>query len=162
MTAEPGGRGPNVPFPPPLIFAASFFAAWLLDRYVVHLWPSMPAGIAAGARVIGWLLVFIGLGLAYWGIAIFARRRTAIYPNRDASQLVIEGPYRFTRNPMYTGMTIAYLGGCGIVGTLWPLILLPFALAVLVRAVIAREERYLTDAFGDSYREYQRKVGRWF
>jgi protein-S-isoprenylcysteine O-methyltransferase Ste14 len=158
--SEPG-RGPGVPYPPPLIFATAFLVAWLLDRYVVHLWPELTIGVAGTVRVLGWVLVVAGLAFAYWGIATFLRRRTAVYPNRDASTLVIEGPYRFTRNPMYSGMAVAYIGGACIVSSLWPILLLPVALMALVRFVIAREERYLTEAFGDQYLEYRRRVRRW-
>jgi protein-S-isoprenylcysteine O-methyltransferase Ste14 len=160
MTAR--GKGPGVRFPPPLIFASAFLLGWLIHRYAVPLWPSMPSGLGRLVDVIGWILVAIGLAFAYWGIFTFLRRRTAIYPNRDASTLVIEGPYRYSRNPMYSGMIIAYIGGVAVVKSLWPLVLLPVAILVLYRFVIMREERHLAEAFGESYREYQRRVGRWF
>jgi protein-S-isoprenylcysteine O-methyltransferase Ste14 len=127
----------------------------------VHLWPVLTLRTSYRIDVLGWTLVLTGLTLAYWGIATFLRLRTPIYPNRDAKRLVIAGPYRFSRNPMYTGMIIAYVGGCAVVNSLWPLALLPFAVAALYRLVIRNEERYLTEAFGDEYREYQGQVGRW-
>lgn len=155
------GRGPEVSFPPPLIFAAAFLVAWLLDRHVAHLWPDLAMPIARTVTALAWVMVIAGLAFAYWGVGTFLRRRTSVIPNRDASTLVIEGPYRFTRNPMYTGIVVAYAGGAGVVSSLWPLILLPAGLAILIRFVIVREERHLTEAFGEQYREYQRRVGRW-
>ena len=53
------------------------------------------------------------------------------------------------------------LGGSIVIASLWPLLHLPLVLALLYVLVIAREERHLTEAFGDSYRDYQRRVGRW-
>ena len=158
---KPRGKGPAVPFPPPLLFAAAFLAGWLIHR-ASPLWPPIPVAVAATVTWFSGVLVVAGLAFAYWGIYTFTRHRTAIYPNRDASTLVMTGPYRYTRNPMYTGMIVAYLGGVGIVESLWPLVTLPLAIIGLYRIVIAREERHLTQAFGDAYREYQRRVGRWF
>jgi protein-S-isoprenylcysteine O-methyltransferase Ste14 len=155
------GRGPGVDVPPPLFFGAAFFIGWLLDMYVVHLWPPMTPKVARGVDLLGWTLVITGMSLTYWGLSTFWRRRTPVYPNRDAKLLVIEGPYRISRNPMYTGIIMACVGGSAIVGSLWPLLLLPFAIATVYFYVIRREERHLTEAFGDEYREYQRQVGRW-
>jgi protein-S-isoprenylcysteine O-methyltransferase Ste14 len=156
------GRGPGVDLPPPLLFVAAYVAAWLLDRYVAHLWPAMSPALSFRFDVLGWTLVIGGLALSYWGVATFFQLRTTIYPNRDARMLVVRGPYRFSRNPMYTGIIIACLGGCAILHSLWPLVTVAIATAVLYRWVIRREERYLMEAFGDPYREYQGQVGRWF
>jgi protein-S-isoprenylcysteine O-methyltransferase Ste14 len=150
-----------VDIPPPLFFAAAFFIGWLLDLYVFHLWPAMPPKTARGVALLGWTLVIAGMSLTYWGLSTFWRMRTPVYPNRDAKLLVVHGPYRFSRNPMYTGIIFACIGGCAIVKSLWPLVTLPFAIATLYLYVIRREERHLTEAFGEEYREYQRQVGRW-
>ena len=156
------GRGPDVKVPPPAFFAVAYLIAWLLDRYVVHLWPALPLQTSYRLDILGWTLVITGLALAYWGIATFLRRRTPVYPNRDAKLLVIEGPYRFSRNPMYTGIIIACIGGCAVIESLWPLVTVSIATVLLVKYVIRREERHLTEEFGEQYRDYQQAVGRWF
>ena len=86
---------------------------------------------------------------------------TSPMPHSPAKQLVIRGPYRFTRNPMYVGMTIAYLGGVATANSVWPLVALPLVLAGIYAFVIRREERYLEAEFGDAYRDYCRRVRRW-
>ena len=91
----------------------------------------------------------------------FKRAKTAIHPGRSASQLVTHGPYRFTRNPMYTGLTLQYLGGAALLDSAWPLVVLPIVLAILFKTVISREEMYLRDAFGVQYTEYVASVRRW-
>jgi protein-S-isoprenylcysteine O-methyltransferase Ste14 len=91
----------------------------------------------------------------------FKRARTAIIPNRSASAIVTTGPYRFTRNPMYAGLTLAYVGGALLIGTAWTLLLLPVVIAVLYRRVIRREEAYLDAAFPDVYAAYRGRVRRW-
>ncbi|HKI04807.1 MAG TPA: isoprenylcysteine carboxylmethyltransferase family protein, partial [Thermoanaerobaculia bacterium] len=94
-------------------------------------------------------------------LSLFWRARTAVMPNRPASSLVLVGPYRFSRNPMYTGLTGMYLGLAFWLNALWPLLLLPLVLLLLWKAVIQNEERYLSTAFGDSYADYCRRVRRW-
>jgi protein-S-isoprenylcysteine O-methyltransferase Ste14 len=155
-------RGPAVRFPPPLLFAAGFLAGWLIDRRVVRL-PLLRMGepLATQIQVAALALCVIGLALAAWGLITFARARTAIIPHRPASRLVQTGPYRFTRNPMYVGLTLLYVGLTGLSDSMWPLVFLPFVLIALHQAVIRREERYLSTAFGKEYAAYQRRVRRW-
>jgi protein-S-isoprenylcysteine O-methyltransferase Ste14 len=106
-------------------------------------------------------LVAIGVLLAAWGITTFRIARTSVIPHHSASRLVTAGPYRFTRNPMYTGLLISYVGATALFQTLWPLVLLPFVIFVMIRFVIQREERYLSDAFDADYFAYRGRVRRW-
>jgi protein-S-isoprenylcysteine O-methyltransferase Ste14 len=62
---------------------------------------------------------------------------------------------------MYTGLTIAYLGGSALVNSAWPVIVLPVVLLILFQTVISREEMYLRDAFGAEYAGYVASVRRW-
>ena len=150
---------PGVQFPPPLLFVLGFGAGWLVHRE----WPAALVPTDAGVPLdpIGSALFFTGLALMAWGMATFHRAKTAVYPNQPASALVGGGPYRFTRNPMYVGMTIAYLGGVATANSVWPLVALPLVLAGIYAFVIRREERYLEAEFGDAYRDYCRRVRRW-
>jgi protein-S-isoprenylcysteine O-methyltransferase Ste14 len=160
-SAHSHGRGPGVIVPPPLWFVAGFVMGWLFDRKLLHHDSADGPTLGAATFAVGGFLMMAGLSLVCWGILTFTRAKTAVYPNRDASRLVDEGPYRFTRNPMYTGMTMAYIGACVLFSVLWALVVLPLVLLAVYRFVIAREEAYLTEAFGDAYRDYQRRVGRW-
>lgn len=102
-----------------------------------------------------------GVILILWGMLTFVRARTAILPIRPASRIVDTGPYRLTRNPMYTGMSLVYLGAMLLLNWGWALVLFPVVLILLYRLVISREEAYLTAAFGEEYLAYCRKVRRW-
>jgi protein-S-isoprenylcysteine O-methyltransferase Ste14 len=102
-----------------------------------------------------------GFVLMLWGLLTFARVRTGILPIRSATQVVTHGPYRFSRNPMYTGMALAYLGGALSVNSGWSLLLLPFVMLGIYQLVIKREERYLSSAFPAEYGDYKKKVRRW-
>lgn len=152
---------PGVRFPPPLIFVAGFLLGWILETRVERFRLIGGATSAAPLELFGSAALGAGLGLMLWGIATFRRARTAVLPHRPASRLVLSGPYRFTRNPMYTGLTIGYVGLACIANVGWPLVLLPLVLATLVRLVIRREEDYLVHAFGAEYEAYQHRVRRW-
>jgi protein-S-isoprenylcysteine O-methyltransferase Ste14 len=159
MTDRVPLSNPGVRFPPPFLFVIGFLAGWALDRY----WHALPLSRFAGsARApFGWAALALGVTLAAWGMITFRRAKTAIHPHHSASRLVTHGPYRFTRNPMYTGLTIAYLGTSALVDSAWPIIVLPIVLLILVKTVISREEAYLRDAFGVEYAGYVANVRRW-
>jgi len=152
-------RGPAVPFPPPLLFVGGIAMGVLLDLVL-----PLPAVIpdARWVVVVGLALVVVGLGCMFAGILTFKKFRTAVYPNRPASLVVDTGIYAYVRNPMYAGLTMAYLGGVLLTGVLWVGILLPVVLTLLVTQVIRREERHLHERFPDAYAAYCARVGRWF
>ena len=149
----------GVRFPPPFIFVIGFFLGWVLDRYWHPL--SLARFTGSAREPLGLILLALGVMLIGWGMVTFRRAKTAIHPHHSASQLVTHGPYRFRRNPMYTGLTFAYLGGSALVNSAWPIIFLPAVLLVLIQTVISREEMYLRDAFGVEYSGYVASVRRW-
>lgn len=155
----PAPAHPGVRFPPPLLFAAGLGAGWMAHR----AWPLplLGSGGRTAALLLGWGAVAAAGVLLAWAMISFARARTAIFPNQPARMLVLGGPYRFTRNPMYLGMLLLYLGGTLLMNTAWTLPLLPLVLWILHRAVIRREEGYLAAKFGPEYDEYRRRVRRW-
>ncbi len=158
MTQPTALQSPGVRFPPPLLFAGGLVIGWLLGRFVRAL--PLPADVRA-LDAAGTLLVVLGIGLAAWGMITFRRAHTAIVPLHPASRIVDEGPYRFTRNPMYTGLTLVYLGVSLYMNSIWPLLALPIVLALLIRLVVRREEAYLRSAFPAEYVAYQARVRRW-
>ncbi len=95
------------------------------------------------------------------GAAEIIRHRTTIVPHHEVSALVTTGAYRFSRNPMYTGLALAYSGGALLAGSWWPLANLPVVLLLVRRLVIDPEERYLSVRFGEVYADYRRRVRRW-
>ncbi|MCH7905377.1 MAG: isoprenylcysteine carboxylmethyltransferase family protein [Armatimonadetes bacterium] len=145
---------PGVHVPPPFIFAAAFGLGLGLHR--LFAW-SLPAFL----ELPGIVLVVAGLGLMFVSVGVFWSRRTTIMPNKSATEFVVVGPYRFTRNPMYVGMSVAYVGLSFAFSPAWPLVLLPLAVFLVGRTVIAREEEYLLRTFGSSYEDYRSRVRRW-
>ena len=82
-------------------------------------------------------------------------------PRTPSPELIPGGPYRYTRNPMYVGMTLIQAGIGIALGNLWILLLLVPTLWILRRSVIEKEEAYLERKFGDSYLRYRASVRRW-
>ena len=135
---------PGVIAPPPLIFLATLAAGWGLG-WLLRL-PDIPATPSIRYAV-GGLAVASGLGLAAWSAGAFRRRKTAVQPWKASTALVIEGPYGFSRNPIYVGFAVTYLGFAVAMDSPVALALLIPCLSVIDRFVIAREERYLEGRF---------------
>src|SRR5687767_13760839 len=91
---------PGVRFPPPFLFAAGLLAGWWLSRRKPI--PLLSEPWLGFGEPVGLSLTAAGLVLIFWGIATFRAHRTGVYPNQPAARIVRQGPYRFTRNPMYT------------------------------------------------------------
>jgi protein-S-isoprenylcysteine O-methyltransferase Ste14 len=157
MTTEPLPNA-GVRFPPPFIYLLGLALAFGLNR-AVPLWLMSPE--PRWMFRLGIALVIAGFLLALSGIVTFRRRGTAIIPHHPASTIVTSGPYRFTRNPMYIGMTCVYVGVSFLLDSWWAFGLLPVVMLIIDRQVIAREERYLASAFGAEYGAYRARVRRW-
>lgn len=150
---------PVMRFPPPLMFALAFLAGVALQRLVPLPFPA--SAMLTGRRVAGVGLAVCGALLALSSVGIFVRSRTTVIPFSTASTLVTWGPYRFTRNPMYVGLTLVYVGLAIALAELWPLFLLPLPLLFLQTIVIPFEERRMREIFGETYDTYRARVRRW-
>lgn len=152
-------QGPNIRVPP-LFFFAGFFLGLLLEATAGRL--TFARGPAASVvPAIGWVVAIGGFVFSFWGIATFRRAGTTMFPFEKARQLVQDGPYRFTRNPMYVGAAITYVGFAMVMNAVWPLVLLPLVIWTTYAFVIREEEKYLTNTFGDEYTSYTKRVRRW-
>ncbi len=92
---------------------------------------------------------------------LFGRLRSRPCCRSSPTTLVTCGPYHFTRNPMYVGLAIAYLGEAGILKQVSPVAVLPLVIAYLNWIVIPIEEARLQEVFGEKYQQYRSRVGRW-
>jgi len=161
---------PGVIAPPPLIYLGILLVGWGLAELGTR-----PEAVAAG---FGWLAASVGFemsvrrglaltlilgGLLLDGMAagLFRRRGTAVEPWKPSTVLINEGPYRFSRNPIYVGFAFTYAGLAIAMDSALVLFLLLPCLAVVDQFVIQREERYLAAKFGSDYEAYRQKVRRW-
>jgi protein-S-isoprenylcysteine O-methyltransferase Ste14 len=148
---------PGVIVLPPLLTLGT-----LLAGVVLHLvWP-LHLRAQFWLRTGGALTVLGSVVLMAWGRKTMVRAGTNVNPYKPSLNIVTQGPFRFTRNPLYLGNVAAYLGLTIILNMVWPLILFAPMLVVFNWGIIQREERYLEAKFGDGYRAYKARVRRWF
>jgi protein-S-isoprenylcysteine O-methyltransferase Ste14 len=150
-------RGARVIYiPPPLYYAAGLAGGVALNSMI-----RLPLGGRPVTAVAGALVTALGLGLALTGVAAVVKHRTTIVPHHPVATLLSGGAYRLSRNPMYTGLAIAYLGLALLFDSWWPVALWPLVILAVRLLVIRPEEEYLTRRFGQAYTDYQTRVRRW-
>jgi protein-S-isoprenylcysteine O-methyltransferase Ste14 len=141
---------------PPLLYGTAFIMGLLLHwAFPVYV---LPPTLARG---LGAVCVLVSFPLALMTFRVLARAHTPVDPMKPTTALVTEGPFRYSRNPIYVALTLLYVGVALLINALWILFLVVPALVVLRYGVIAREEAYLTRKFGDAYRQYTAQVRRW-
>jgi protein-S-isoprenylcysteine O-methyltransferase Ste14 len=133
-------------------------AAWLW-RPEWFQWASRP--ISLGLRWIGVAGFACGVAWLMWMFHALGRNLTDTVVTRRNAHLVDYGPYRFVRNPMYTGVLMAAMSLGLALGT-WLLPVAGSAVFALLALRTRTEEKYLIERFGNQYRDYMKRVGRFF
>ncbi len=138
---------------PPIWALGTAIAIYLLARFLPLLrfeWPILAA-----------LFFWGGLALIFWSAIWFWRKETPIEPHHAPRALIIEGPYRLNRNPIYTGLTILLFGyalGQGGLSGLLPVAIFPF---IITQRFVLGEEAALRTAFGPEAEEWITETRRW-
>lgn len=145
--------------PVPWVFALGYVAGLGPQVLLPHGTLSHRANCVSAVAGAG--LFVLGGVIAGWGLALFHKASTTTVPGERSALLVTRGPYRLTRNPMYVGLTLAYMGEAGLLRQIWPLAVLPLVLAYLQWIVIPLEEAKLRETFGEEYESYRERVRRW-
>jgi protein-S-isoprenylcysteine O-methyltransferase Ste14 len=142
-----------------VVFGGPFLIALLLQRVIPLSLPRGSYGLAW--IVVGAVLAALGVTIIVLGRRELARRGQPTDPGRPTTNIVTSGVYSLSRNPLYLGLACFLAGAALIFNLLWVLILLLPSLVLCHFVLIAPEERYLADRFGDEYREYAATVYRW-
>ena len=141
---------------PPIIIVVPFVVGtglqWMFPLRFLPRWVGLTLGV---------LCILPAVVLLTTARSAFRRARTSMLYTRRSRVLIADGPFRFTRNPLFVGLMLLYAGVCFVTGGPWPLVFLPIVVALLHWVVIVPEERYLEDQFGDEYRVYRTHVRRW-
>ncbi len=149
---------PGVYIPPPLFYVVIFLIALFLQK-------QFPINAiifrGQGIKILGIIFIVIALFFLIRSLGQFLKSKNTLIPMLPASSLQTNGIYQITRNPMYLGLAIVYLGLSCLIGNWWNFILFPFLLLFVQQYIIKHEEKYLDRRFGNEYADYKRKVRRW-
>ena len=143
---------------PPLLFLGALLLGFVLD----HVLPlTFPLPRTDAHRIIAGASIVLGVAIFAAAVRNFAGAGTPVQGSRATRVLVTSGIHGWSRNPIYVGMFLVYIGiGIGVRSP-W-IVILTLPLAIIIRyGVVAREEAYLERRFGDTYRGYKARVRRW-
>jgi protein-S-isoprenylcysteine O-methyltransferase Ste14 len=157
MTEDKSPRDkPSIRIIPPKLYGAFLLGGIVLNFIfplcLIDYW---------GGFFLGFFLTCGAAVLLKWSFGALARAKTDFRIDRPASCIVKTGPYAFSRNPIYLGFNILYVGIALIFGSGWALLGLAPLLYILHTKVILKEEEYLAGKFGQDYLAYKSKVRRW-
>jgi protein-S-isoprenylcysteine O-methyltransferase Ste14 len=141
---------------PFLIYIALALLAVLLQKYMPLPFLSPP-----NARIAGLIIMVFNILIGLPAVRSMFLAKTSPNPHRPATTLVSSGPYRFSRNPMYIGLTLLYAGLTIFFQIPWGVLLIPAVIWLTTRWVIIPEEKYLEQKFGTEYLNYKSSVRRW-
>ena len=142
-----------VPPPVPPIVALALIV-------ILNLVAPVPFLPQAVSLAVGIPLLVLGLGLWTWGVVGLLRGGESPDPRKATHQLVTGGPFRFSRNPIYTGGTVGLPGLALLLDTATGVAVV-VVLGLVAHSLTLAEERYLEARFSDEWREYRSHVRRW-
>lgn len=157
MNKKAKRQGPNVRFPPPLVFLGFILIGRILDKI-------LPLPSVSPQKEFEWFgvaLIAIGIATVIVSMGLFSQAGENPEPWTESQTIIARGPYRHSRNPMYLAMAMLMLGFVFWQDSAGTLLFLPIAILAIDRFVIRAEEEYLTKRFGKAYTDYLRKVRRW-
>ncbi len=143
-------------FLPPVWFGLALGLIVALHRYA-----PVAALVPSPWHYTGLALAALGLALGTWSTIQFGRAGTTIVPFQESSNLILRGPYRFTRNPIYLSMALILLGAAVFAGSLSPFAVLPAFMVLIQKLFVSAEEAMLAKKFPGEYAAYCAKVRRW-
>jgi len=154
MTMTGARDNSGIPIHPPVLALIHLLAAFALGWLV-------PVKLPPWADYFGWVIVLLGLGVAFGGLRQLILAHTSPDPHSPTTSVVTTGIYRLMRNPIYFGYLCMVIGLPLIFGIPWGIIVAPVQVYFFNRIIISREEIYLAGKFGQEYLDYKSRVRRW-
>jgi len=141
---------------PPVLLLLHILTVFLLNWLL-----PLPFAFPTSLEWVGYVLVLAGMGLAVSAVNRFGKAHTTLDPHGAVSAIVMSGPYRLSRNPIYLGFVCTLMGLPLALRNYWGVVLAPVFMVLLFQLVIKHEEAYLEKKFGDEYTSYKSRVRRW-
>ena len=149
---------PGIYVPPPIVYALTFLVGVFIQKKAPITDSLFHRQLT---KIVGVGLLMIALFFLLRSLRQFVLSKNTLVTIMPANSLQTNGIYNITRNPMYLGLAIVYLGITCLIGNWWNIILCPFLLLIIQQYMITREEKYLERRFGQVYLDYKSKVRRW-
>jgi protein-S-isoprenylcysteine O-methyltransferase Ste14 len=148
---------PQTTIDAPVLLVVSILLTIMLQRLLPlpFPFPVLPS------RILGAILFLGGFALGFPALRGMLKAKTSPNPHRPTNALVFDATYRLTRNPMYLGMLLNYLGVSIFFQSLWFILFLPLLIWLFTTWVIIPEEKYLESKFGKEYLDFKARVRRW-
>lgn len=140
---------------PPFLLLLAIMAGIVLE----WLFPTY-----AGGRLFGWIGFFLFAGsvaVAKWSFKTFKAKGTSVPTDEPATTIVSDGPYQYSRNPIYMAFLFGLIGLSFMADSVMMFLMVIPLFYALALGVVIPEEEYLSDKFGDEYADYKKKVRRW-
>lgn len=144
---------------PPIIYVLAVIAGIALT--VLYTLPWLDHPFSDLLFPVGCLLALAGIAIDIAALQTLRKNKTTFMPNRASDRLVVNGPFSFSRNPIYLGNTLLVVSIGILSGSWWFILTAVIAAFATQQLAIKGEERHLASKFGKRYFDYQKKVRRW-
>jgi len=139
----------------------TYFLICILLAIVMHFTLPFFRLIHPPYNYVGALFIGVGIWFNFWPDRLFKRKNTTVNPFEKPTFFIQEGPFCFTRHPMYLGMVIVLIGEAVLLGSISPFIC-PLGFFIAMHLIfIPKEEEALEKAFGQHFISYKKRVRRW-
>ena len=139
----------------------TYFILLILFAIVLHFLFPVSHVVPGPFNYLGFILVVVGAGLNIWADALLKKEKTTVKPHEMPTTLLVSGPFKVSRHPMYLGMFIILLGLSLYLGSLITLVCPILFFFLMERLFIPVEEKNLEMSFGAEYHKYRAKVHPW-
>ncbi len=144
------------------VMPTTWFMTFLIITIMLQFFVPAERWIPFPYNHFGWILILAGIVLNLWTDQLFKRNNTTVKPYLKPSHLLLHGPFKISRNPMYLGMLLILAGTAILFKSIF--LLIPAFLYVVVMNLfyVRKEEASLTEQFGNEFMTYKRRVRQWF